>query len=128
LPSATTVPAPVGVELDGDLAGQHLLFQIGVASDEAANYARHLALLQQDREPATLVAAVVGHDRQLFGAAGGERHDQRLGIADQPEPTDRHRGPVLDVEQRGLGRRKHFSPRAHAAMMTDRDDRHQIAE
>ena len=105
------------VELDGDLAGEHLLLEIRVAADEAADDTRDLSLLQQDRQPASLVAAVVRHDRELLAAAGSERDDQRLGVADEAEATDRDRGSILHVEQRGLGRLEHFARGAHAAMM-----------
>jgi hypothetical protein len=47
-------------------------------------------------------AGVVGHHRQAARALFDQPLDQRIGLADRPEPTDQHHRPVADARH-GLG-------------------------
>ena len=105
-------------QLHFQLAGDDLPFACSLhagAYRERRDQFAHLHAFGQDLSlDATGTAQRVAHDAQLFRALLAQRGDQTAGEAvAQPEPGDRHRGPVGDVRHR-LERRAHDL--VHAAL------------
>ena len=117
LPSAISVPAPVGVkkppmpcaagahplgeralrhQLDLDLLLQELPLEFLVLADVGRDHLAHLARSQQQADAEVVDAGIVADDGEVLRAAAMQRGDQVFGNAAQSEAAHHDRGAVGD--------------------------------
>ena len=105
---------PWGVELELELAGEELPFELLVLADVRGGHLADALGVQQHAESPVIHSAVVAHDAEVARPLREQRLDERDRVARESEPADSEAGSVRDVGD-GLGRRSRTSCRSRVA-------------